>query len=78
MKLIDEWRQAWRYLSVQASTFFAAVALTWIMLPADQQALILGILGVDGPAWAALTGFVVIVITRLKAQPELHAPDDPD
>lgn len=33
MKLIPEWRQAWRMLSVQV----ASLAIVWGALPVDQQ-----------------------------------------
>jgi len=44
MKLIDNWRQAWRMLSVQV----AILAIVWGALPVDQQAAILALFGV-GP-----------------------------
>jgi len=44
MKLIPEWRQAWRMLSVQV----ASLAIAWGALPVDQQAAILALFGV-GP-----------------------------
>lgn len=35
MRLIEEWREARRYLSVQIPAWGAAVTAVWIALPAD-------------------------------------------
>ncbi|WP_064746401.1 hypothetical protein [Lysobacter antibioticus] len=35
MKLIDNWRQAWRFVSVQAMTFAIALQGVWLNLPED-------------------------------------------
>lgn len=38
MKLIPNWRRAWRMFSVQAMTLAAALQGTWAMLPEDLKA----------------------------------------
>ena len=65
MKLIPEWRRAWRMLSVQV----AGLAVVWGALPADQQAAILALVGVGPERIPALLGLAVIV-GRLIDQPK--------
>ena len=38
MKLIENWRSAWRMVSVQAMTFAGAVQGAWVCLPDDMRA----------------------------------------
>lgn len=38
MRLIDEWRQAWRWFSCQAMALAAAVQGAWAAVPADMKA----------------------------------------
>ncbi len=38
MKLVSDWRQAWRYYSTQVMAFAATVQLTWAQLPDDLKA----------------------------------------
>ena len=78
MKLIDNWKQAWKLKSVQVgaiSAFFYALILfseqfvqVWNIIPQDLKNLI--------PAqWQEYMGMfvgVAIVLARLKKQPELH------
>lgn len=35
MKLVDDWKQAWRWFSVQALAIIAVLPLVWMSLPAD-------------------------------------------
>lgn len=64
MKLIENWRSAWRMLSVQV----AALAVVWGSLPADQQAAILALAGV-GPERVPLVVGVAMIVARLVNQP---------
>ena len=78
MKLIDNWKQAWKLKSVQVgaiSAFFYALILfseqfvnVWNVIPQDLKNYI--------PAqWQEYVGMfvgVAIVLARLKKQPELH------
>lgn len=68
---IPEWKSAWKMLSVQASAIFSTASLTWLALPDEQKGTILGIIGVNGPAMLASVGFILVVVARLKAQPDL-------
>lgn len=69
--LIPEWRQAYKFLSVQLSTIFTTAVVVWLSLPEEQKASILEIIGVNGASTLALVSFVMIVIARLKSQPNL-------
>lgn len=40
MKLIPNWRDAWRWFSVQALAILAAEPLVWAQLPADVKAML--------------------------------------
>lgn len=35
MKLVDDWKAAWRWFSVQAMTLAGALQGTWVLLPED-------------------------------------------
>jgi hypothetical protein len=40
MKLIPDWKQAWRWFSVQALALIIALPVAWAMLPADAKAFL--------------------------------------
>lgn len=78
MKLIDNWKQAWKLKSVQVgaiSAFFYALILfseqflgVWNIIPQDLKNLI-------PEQWQEYVGIfvgVAMVLARLKKQPELH------
>jgi hypothetical protein len=65
MKLIPNASRAWRMLSVQ----IASVAVIYGALPADQQAAILGLLGIGPERIPGLIGLAIIV-ARLVDQPK--------
>lgn len=65
MKLIDDWRSAWRFASVHA----AALVVAWGIVPAAQQAAIMGLIGLSPSHVSAILGLLVIA-GRLVAQPE--------
>lgn len=65
MKLIPNAGRAWRMLSVQ----IASVAVIYSALPADQQAAILGLLGIGPERIPGLIGLAIIV-ARLVDQPK--------
>lgn len=71
MKLIENWRDAWRFLTIQATTFFAAVWSGWLLLPSDQQVYLVSMLGFDPAKVGPLLAFAMIVVARLKAQPSI-------
>lgn len=53
MKLHDDWKQAWRWYSVQAMAALAGLPLAYMALPADWQAAV-------PQAWKV--GAVVVVL----------------
>ena len=63
--LVENWRQAPKWLSMQ----FAAALGAWLLIPEGTQALVLGLLGV--PA-ATVPGVLVagVILGRLVAQPK--------
>ena len=65
MKLIDNWRRAWRMWSVQA----AALLVAWGTLPVDMQAAIVAAVGVPPERVPAILGALVI-LGRLVQQGE--------
>ena len=71
MRLIPEWRQAARMLSVQ----IAACAVLFAALPLDQQAAILSLLGLAPERIAGVLGLAIIA-ARLIDQPRVRG--DPD
>ena len=68
MKLIDDAKNAWKLLSVHV----AGIAIGWAMLPADQQAAILAVVGISQERVTAVLG-VLFIIARLIKQ----TPDEP-
>jgi hypothetical protein len=66
VKLIPNWRNAGRMLSVQ----IAGAAVLYGALPVDQQAAILALLGVGADRVPGLIGLAVIV-ARLVDQPQV-------
>lgn len=75
MKLIDDWKQSWRFLSVQIQAVASTAVAIFLVLPKDQQELLLSFLplgGRDGAALLALITFLLTIWARLKAQPEIH------
>jgi hypothetical protein len=65
MRLIQNWRQAWRMLSVQV----AAVAVGWGLLPPDQQAALLAFFGVGPERVPSVLGLLFLA-GRLIDQPK--------
>ena len=81
MKLIDNWKQAWKLKSVQVgavSAFFYALILfadqfvgIWNLIPQDVKNMVT-------EQWKEVVGCfvgVAMVLARLKKQPELHGDD---
>lgn len=69
MTLIEDWRAAYRFLSVRASAVSGVALIAWIATPADQQHAVLAVIGMDTPAVMALIGFIVVVLGRVIHQP---------
>ena len=78
MKLIDNWKQAWKLKSVQVgaiSAFFYALILfseqflnVWAVIPQELKSKI----PENIAEWVGIFVGVAIVLARLKKQPELH------
>ena len=66
LKLVDDWRRAWRYYSVQAMAALAGLPIAYMALPADWQAAI-------PDSWKmAAVGVVLVagIVGRIVKQPE--------
>lgn len=63
LKLIENWRAAWRMLSVQMAALLAAVAVAYDYLPMLQQYL-----PADWMKWGAL----IVIAARLIKQEKLN------
>lgn len=61
--LIADWRDSWKWLSVQISTLL----IIWASLPEAQQAAVLSLVGLDQNKLVGLMG-VAIIFGRLVAQ----------
>lgn len=70
MKLIPNWRNAGRMLSVQ----IAALAMLFGALPVDQQAALLALLGVGPERMPAFLGLAVI-LARVIDQPRVRGDE---
>lgn len=67
MKIIRNWRKAWRMLSVQLAALIVAVAAAEPFLPQLREVL--------PPNWYAFAAGAVIV-ARLVAQPKVEGDSD--
>ena len=67
MPIIDNWRSAWRMLSMQV----AGAAVVFGALPAETQAAVLDVVGIPSSRMPAIVGLLMIV-GRLVAQPKLR------
>jgi hypothetical protein len=68
MKLIPEWRKAWRMVSVQAMAVAVAAQGAWVMLPPELQSQV--------PDWGlkAITASILVlgIVGRLVKQEKVH------
>lgn len=69
MKLIPNWRQAWR----MASARVAVAAIAFGLLPAETQAAILEAVGVPASRITAVAG-ILVILGRIVAQPAVTPP----
>jgi hypothetical protein len=67
--LVEDWRDAWKWLSVQFSTFL----IIWASIPEKQQDAVLGLLGLDQNKLMGLMG-VAIIVGRLIQQQQAKVP----
>jgi len=77
MKLIPDWRKAWRMHSVQVAALGTIVSTVWGLLPPDIQSQAADKIGLD-QFWKpiALT-FIGVIVARLKAQTPKDDKEDP-
>ena len=76
MKLIDEWKSAHKFFSVQIGALGSFALVGWVALPAEQQHALLQLFGLDVPAVLAITGIAVAVGSRLVKQGPAAPPSD--
>jgi len=67
MRIIHEWRRAWRMLTVQ----IGASAIAWVALPAEAQTTLLRLAGLSEDQLPGVLGALVI-LARMIAQPKLR------
>lgn len=68
MRLIDNWRQAWRMFSVQAMALAGAIQTAWILMPPEQRAS----LPEHVAPWVSLALLVLGIIGRFVKQETVH------
>ncbi len=64
MRLIPQWRRAWRMASVQ----IAAVIAAWAVLPPDAQAAAVALVGIPADKVPGILA-VLLIVARLIDQP---------
>jgi len=72
MKLIEDWRKAWKMFSVQAMALCAALQGAWVAMPPDLQARIPSAI-VSG---LSITLLVLGLVGRLIDQPAVSSKGD--
>lgn len=65
MKLIDEWKTAYKFASVRVGAIGTALLAGWIAVPAEQQQAILSLLGLNTPAVLGIVGIIVAIGSRV-------------
>lgn len=65
MKVIENWRQAWKLFSVQ----IAALAVAFGALPPNVQAAVLAAVGIPAERLPAIVG-LLLILSRIVAQPK--------
>ena len=68
MKLITNWRKAYKMLSVQAMALATAIQGTWAVLPDDMKTTI----PPQAVQWITMGLLVFGIVGRLVAQPKVH------
>jgi hypothetical protein len=66
MQLIDEWKKAYRYLTVQLAALLALLATAWDYVPALQQYL--------DPQWVKWFALAMLLARVIKQTPPGTAP----
>lgn len=75
MKLIDNWKSAWRFLVVQVQILGMAAMASWLIMSEEQKAALLNLFGLPPDTVVAVTALMVFatgIVARVKLQPGLH------
>jgi hypothetical protein len=67
MILIRNWRESWRFFSMQAFALAGAIQTTWLSVPAEQQALV----PVEWVMYATVLCVALGAIGRVTIQPRV-------
>lgn len=72
MRLVDDWRDAWRFTSIWASGAGLGALTVWNMMPAAVRGIV--------PDWIEVVGGIalwgVVIVARLAPQPKLQEKRD--
>jgi hypothetical protein len=68
VKIVDEWRQAWKWFSVWAMGIPATVAAVWLAIPEQWQAIFLQNVTPKQIVWAVLVILGLGIAGRLVKQ----------
>lgn len=68
LKLVDNWKQWWKFLSVRCALVGVALPQVWAQVPQDQRDAVLDLVGLKGIASAVSLLFALIVAVRLIRQ----------
>jgi len=66
---VEDWRDAWKWLSVQISSLL----IVWASIPIEQQNAVLSLLGLDQSKLMGIVG-VAIILGRLIQQQQARVP----
>lgn len=67
--LVEDWKDAWKWLSVQISSLL----IVWASIPIEQQNAVLNLLGLDQNKLMGIVG-VAIILGRLIQQQQARIP----
>jgi hypothetical protein len=70
MRLVENWKQAWKMFSVQALALLAALPVVWMTLPEDVKAMV----PADWMKWIMVAIAIGGLVGRLIAQPKVEKP----
>lgn len=72
--IVQDWRDAWKWLSVQ----FSLAMVAWASLPAETQAAMLALVGLDQGKLVGLMGVAIILGRLIDQQRKQPAPAPAD
>lgn len=68
MKLIENWRQGWRFLSIRLGVIGIAAPQVWGQIPQEQREAVMDVFGLKGMAALVSLLFALVVAVRLIQQ----------